>query len=163
MHFKFLGMENFRDLLIQVYQNTNQFGKDQGMVLNKFDAEGIEYELLIQDKHLATPTTAHGGVIAAFMDGILGVAALYVSSENANLVSTVEFKINYLSPVRKGDILIGKGSIVSKGKRIIVASGEITRKSDGESVAIATGTFNAYPYEKSGMNADYFKKNNVIS
>lgn len=149
-------MENFREVLLQIYQQTNQYGNHQGMELIKFEADGIEYKMPVTDQHLATPTTAHGGVIAAYMDGILGVAALYVSSENGNLVSTVEFKINYITPVRKGDVLIGKGKVISKGKRIIIAQGEIINEKSGELVAVATGTFNAYPYEKSGMvKADF--------
>jgi uncharacterized protein (TIGR00369 family) len=107
---------------------------------------------------LATPTTAHGGLVAGYMDGILGLAALYVSSEDGKLVSTVEFKINYLAPVFKGDILIGKGWTISAGKRIIVAQGEIINESNGKKVAIATGTFNAYPYEKSGISFEDFKQ-----
>jgi uncharacterized protein (TIGR00369 family) len=101
---------------------------------------------------LATPTTAHGGIIAGYMDAVLGLAALYVSSENACLVSTVEFKINFISPVRVGDVLIGEGRVISKGKRIIVAEGKIYQAGSGDLVATATGTFNAYPYEKSGMS-----------
>ena len=90
------------------------------MDLQKFEAEGIRYRLQVTKDHLATPTTSHGGLIAGYMDGVLGLAALYVSSENGNLVSTVEFKINFISPARLGDILIGEGQVVSKGKRIIV-------------------------------------------
>lgn len=142
---------NIREQLIKIYTQTNQFGKLIGIELKKFEADEIIYELHISDKHLATPTTAHGGVLSAFMDGILGLAALYVSSENGNLVSTVEFKINYLKPARKGDVLIGIGKIISNGKRIIIAQGEIIDQATGDKVAIATGTFNAYPYQKSGM------------
>ena len=148
----FITMEDFRSLLIKTYQETNQFGKHVGMELTKFEADGIAYRLVIDSKHLATPTTAHGGIIAGYMDGILGLAALYVSSENAHLVSTVEFKINFLAPVRIGDVLIGEGKVISKGKRIIVAEGRIFKEKTSEMVAIATGTFNAYPYQKSGMS-----------
>lgn len=144
-------MENFRAILIKIYQETNQFGKYAGMELTKFEEDGIAYRLQVRENHLATPTTAHGGVIAGYMDGILGLAALYVSSENGNLVSTVEFKINFLSPVRLGDILIGAGKVISKGNRIIVTEGRIYKEKTNELVAIATGTFNAYPYQKSGM------------
>ena len=144
-------MENIRENLIQIYQQTNQFGHLIGIDLVKFEADEIRYKLIIQDKHLATPTTAHGGVLSAYMDGILGLAALYHSSEYGNLVSTVEFKINYLMPARKGDVLIGTGKVISKGKRIIIAQGDIVNEKTGEKVAIATGTFNAYPYQKSGM------------
>lgn len=151
-----MEMENIRDILIKVYSQTNKFGELLGINLTKFQADGIEYRLPISEKHLATPTTAHGGVLSAYMDGILGLAALYVSSENGCLVSTVEFKINYLKPVRKGDVLIGKGTVISKGKRIIITQGEIIDEATGDKVAIATGTFNAYPYQKSGMNMTDF-------
>ena len=149
-------MENIRDTLIQIYSKTNQFGELLGAHLEKFAEDECVYRLEISDKHLATPTTAHGGVLSAYMDGILGVAALYVSSEDGCLVSTVEFKINYLKPVRKGDVLIGIGTVISKGKRIIISQGKIVNEATGEKVAIATGTFNAYPYQKSGMSKNDF-------
>jgi uncharacterized protein (TIGR00369 family) len=144
-------MENFREILIEKYQASNNFGRLFGMELLKFEADMIRYKLVIDKSHLATPTTAHGGVLAGFMDGVIGLAALYVSAEDANLVSTVEFKINFLSPVRIGDVLIGEGKVVSKGKRIIIAEGRIFNEKTQEDVAIALGTFNAYPFEKSGM------------
>lgn len=145
-------MENIREQLIKVYSQTNKFGHLIGIDLIKFEKDEIKYKLVIDERHLATPTTAHGGVLSAYMDGILGLAALYVSSEMGNLVSTVEFKINYLQPARKGDVLIGIGKVISSGKRIIIAQGEIINESTGAKVAVATGTFNAYPYQKSGMN-----------
>lgn len=151
-------MDNFRELLIETYQKTNQFGRYKGMELTKFESDGIAYRMVVKEEHLATPTTAHGGVIAGYMDGILGLAALYVSSENANLVSTVEFKINFLTPVFLGDVLIGEGTVISKGNRIIVTQGKIHKEGSGEQVAIAMGTFNAYPYEKSGMTFESIHK-----
>ena len=149
-------MSNFREVLIKIYQQTNAFGKMHGMELIKFEADEILYRLEVKKEHLATPTTAHGGLVAGYMDGVLGLAALYYSSENACLVSTVEFKINYLRPVLLGDILIGRGKVISNGKRIIIAQAEIVEEKTQEKIAVGTGTFNAYPYEKSGMTADYF-------
>ncbi len=144
-------MDNFIEKLIEVYQKTNQFGETNGMELISYEEGKIEYKLIVKEKHLATPTTAHGGLIAGYMDGIMGVAALSESSKNLNLVSTVEFKINYIKPAFLGDVLIGKGSVVSAGNRIIIAKGEVYNERTGELIAIATGTFNAYPYQKSGM------------
>ncbi|MBK7129404.1 MAG: PaaI family thioesterase [Crocinitomicaceae bacterium] len=149
-------MTDFRSILIKIYEQTNEYGKLHGMQLQKFEDDEIIYRLEVKKEHLATPTTAHGGLIAGYMDGVLGLAALHASSANACLVSTVEFKINYLKPVRLGDILIGRGYVISNGKRIIISQGEITCEQTGEKVAVGTGTFNAYPYEKSGMNRDYF-------
>ena len=53
-------------------------------------------------------------------------------------------------------MLIGRGKLVKAGKRIIITQGEITNEKTGEPVAIATGTFNAYPYEKSGITKEQF-------
>ena len=143
-------MTDFKTQLLKIYQDTNQFGKENGMIL-KNDSEGdIEYEMTITQQHLATPTTAHGGVVAAYMDGIMGVAALTISAKNMCLVSTVEFKINYLKPAFLGDVLIGKGAVISAGKSIIIAKGEVYNQNN-ELISIATGTFKAYPYQKSGM------------
>lgn len=144
-------MDNFTELLIAKYNETNQFGIVNGMELLSYENGHIEYHMVITKDHLATPTTAHGGIIAGYMDGIIGVAALTESSKSLNLVSTVEFKINYLKPVRVGDVLLGSGNVISAGKRIIIAKGEIKDEKTGDTVAIATGTFNAYPYQKSGM------------
>jgi uncharacterized protein (TIGR00369 family) len=144
-------MKNFEKTLIEIYQQTNQFGRFNEMELISYGNGQCEYKLEVKAHHLATPKTAHGGLIAGYMDGIMGVAALTSSAQNLCLVSTVEFKINYIKPAFKGDVLTGKGNIISAGKRIIIAKGEIFNQKD-ELVAIATGTFNAYPYEKSGMH-----------
>lgn len=144
-------MKDFWNVLLETYQKTNQFGLTNGMDLIDVKSGEITYRLIINHNHLATPTTAHGGIVAGYMDGIMGVAALSKSSEKLNLVSTVEFKINYLKPVFLNDVLIGKGSVISAGNRIIVAKGEIYNEKTNELIAIATGTFNAYPYQKSGM------------
>lgn len=116
----------------------------------------IFYEMEVQNKHLATPTIIHGGMIAAMMDGVLGVAALSLVADENKLVSTVEYKINYFRPAQLGDLLKGEGRVDHRGKRIISCSGEIHNQ-HGEIVAKAMGTLNAYPFEKSDV-ANYQKK-----
>lgn len=110
----------------------------------------ITYEMEVLQKHLATPTAMHGGMLAAMMDGILGVAALSAVANENKLVSTVEYKINYFKPAYLGDLLKGEGRVDHKGKRIISSSGEIFNQ-NGEMIAKAIGTLNAYPYEKSDL------------
>ena len=65
-----------------------------------------------------------------------------------NLVSTVEFKINYFKPVFEGETLIGTGKIEFKGKSLMVTSGKIVKRDSQDLVAMAQGTFNIYPMEK---------------
>lgn len=143
--------------LIEIYNQVNQFGKDNNFELEIINSGEINYKMTVQAKHLATPTAAHGGVIAAMMDGVLGVAALSAVAEEGKLVSTIEFKISYYDPAFEGDILTGKGIVDKKGNRIIFASGEI-KNQHNKTVAKATGTFNAYPFEKSDV-AEYIAKN----
>jgi uncharacterized protein (TIGR00369 family) len=143
--------------LLKIYQLVNKYGQANEMILKIIEPGWIEYSMEIKEKHLATPFAAHGGAVAGLMDGVLGVAALSLTASERKLVSTIEFKINFLKPVFKGDQLVGTGKVLEKGKRIIIANGSIVAANrNNEKVAIATGTFNAYPFEKSGI-AEYLQ------
>ena len=92
---------------------------------------------------------AHGGVLAGLMDAALGAAALTLAFTAGELVSTVEFKINYLQPVHLGDELRAVAQVDHAGKSLIVSSAVIYRQAAGEAaetaVAQGLGTFNRYP------------------
>lgn len=124
--------------------------------MNELDLEvispgHIKYLMPVKEKHLATPIAIHGGVLSAMMDAILGVASLSASCHDGKLVSTVEFKINYLAPARLGDVLVGEGKVIQKGNRLIIAEGDIRLQSTEKFIAKGIGTFSAYPIEKSGV------------
>ncbi len=137
--------------ILKLYNSINQYG-----TLNELDLEvvapgHIRYMMPVKAKHLATPIAIHGGVLSAMMDAILGVAALSSSCHEGKLVSTVEFKINYLAPARLGDMLIGEGTVLQKGNRLIITEGEIRLVDSSKIIAKGMGTFSAYPIEKSGI------------
>lgn len=134
--------------MIQHYNHINKYGADNNMKLEILEPGHAIYTMNIEDKHLSSPNTCHGGVIAGFMDSVIGTAALSKAFEENNLTSTIEFKINYLQPVNLGDVLVGEGKIDFKGKSTIVSSGKIVKQSNGAIVAIAIGTFNVYPLSK---------------
>lgn len=133
--------------ILELYNKINHFGNDHGMVYEVVKPGEIKYTMSIAERHLSGPGVAHGGLIAGFMDAVLGVSALSLALEDGNLVSTVEFKINFIQPVKFGKVIIGIGKVESKGQRIIVSSGEIFDE-EGNCLAKALGTFNAYPAEK---------------
>jgi len=136
--------------ILDIYNKYNNFGRFFDMD-HKVVAPGhIEYNMVVTASHLATPTAMHGGAMAGFMDGVLGVAALSAVEAENKVVSTIEFKINYLSAVFLGDELKGVGIVLRKGKRILLAEGKVFNQKK-ELVATATGTFNAYSFEKSDM------------
>ena len=137
--------------LIEQYIAQNNFGKTLGMDFKIIEPGLVHYFITINQEHLATPKAAHGGVISALMDGVLGIAALSTVTEHKKAVSTVEFKINFFNPALLNDKLLGIGKIEQKGNRLIVTSGEIIcPERDDVVIAKAIGTFNAYPAEKAG-------------
>jgi uncharacterized protein (TIGR00369 family) len=86
---------------------------------------------------LLTPFgAAHGGVLAALVDHVLG-AVCYPLIPRGAWAATTEFKINYLAPVREGT-LEARAEITLLGKRTAVA--RIEAHSNGELVGIAQGT-----------------------
>lgn len=135
--------------IIQGYIKGNNFGRLIGMDFEIVEAGVIEYHIQIEEKHLATPIASHGGVVASLMDSTTGISALSLVCEDGFIVSTVELKLNFLAPVFLGDNLIGKSSVLSRGKRLIVTEAEVLNQ-DGKLVAKGMGTFNVYPLKKAG-------------
>jgi uncharacterized protein (TIGR00369 family) len=137
-------------MIIEAYKQSNVFGNNLGMVLITADKNSAHYQITITKDHMATPLNAHGGVVASLMDGTLGVAALAHALEKNHVVSTIEFKVNFIAPVYIGDILEAKGEVVHAGNRIMVCEGSVYNQK-GEIVAKGTGTFNSYPVEKARL------------
>ncbi len=137
--------------LILRYNQSNQFGKLLGMNFNIIKAGEVEYFLKLNESHLATPKAAHGGSIAALIDGALGVAALSAVCEENKVVSTIEFKLNYFSPALVKDEIVARAKVEQKGKRIIFCSCEVICANRNNTViAKAIGTFNAFEASKAG-------------
>ena len=137
--------------IVQGYIKSNNFGKLLEMNLEILGPGLIIYKMPITDNHLATPVAAHGGSICALMDASMGVCALSQVINDMRVVSTIEMKISFVAPAIRGDVLTAKASIVKSGKRLLFVEGEITNQKD-KIIAIATGTFNSYPYEKVGFD-----------
>jgi uncharacterized protein (TIGR00369 family) len=136
--------------IIDIYNHYNNFGRWLSMQYT-IEAPGkIEYMLKITPDMLATRTAAHGGILAAFMDAIVGVAALSAVYKEGKVVSTIEFKINFLKAAFAGDQLTGKGEVIQKGNRILVTKGEIYNQHN-DLLCSCLATLNAYPFEKSDM------------
>lgn len=139
-----MDMQTFEEF----FKKVSLFDETLGFEL-KINAPGdISYQFQVQEKHLSSPGVSHGGVLAAFMDSILGMTALSYCMQNNHLCSTVEFKINYITPARLGDTLKGRARLDYTGSSLIVTSGEIISL-DGQTLyAKGQGTFSQYPLQK---------------
>lgn len=132
--------------LLDLYNQVNAFGRDHEMTYRVLDPGHIEYQFTPGTRHLATTTAVHGGMIAAYMDAVIGVAALSAVYHEGKLVATVEFKINFTAPATAGNQLTGTGKLIQKGRSMLVVKGDITNE-QGTLIATAIGTLKAYPYQ----------------
>jgi uncharacterized protein (TIGR00369 family) len=79
----------------------------------------------------------HGGAIYSLGDAAVAIALLTVA-ESGEQVVTIEGKLNFLAPVREGQ-LVAEGRIVHRGRRI--ALGEADVLLDGRDGLVAKGLF----------------------
>lgn len=144
-------MSQHNQQLIEKYMASNQFGKLIGMQFTILEPGLIHYSLSIRQEHLATPNAAHGGLISALADGALGVAGLSAVYQENKVVSTIEYKINFLAPALLNDELMAIAKVEHKGKRILIISCDVLCVNRNNMIlAKALGTFNAYDAIKAG-------------
>jgi uncharacterized protein (TIGR00369 family) len=90
----------------------------------------------VRDELLTPFGTLHGGVMAGFVDHVLG-CVLYPLMQRGQWAATTEFKLNYLAPV-KGGALRGEATVVALGRRTAVVG---VRVADARQlVCVAQGT-----------------------
>jgi uncharacterized protein (TIGR00369 family) len=79
---------------------------------------------------------AHGGVLAAVVDHVLG-SAVFPVVPRGTWPATLELKVNYLAPVRVG-LLRARGEVVALRRATAVV--RIDAENDGRAVGAALGT-----------------------
>lgn len=104
--------------------------------------EGVGRVTISVDERLMHPQMiVHGGVIFTLADTAMSMALISVFPAGTS-VSTIEAKINYMLPVREGELL-AEGTITHQGRSIAVAEATVFNIVNGERKAIAKvlGTF----------------------
>jgi acyl-CoA thioesterase len=109
-----------------------------GMEVVRADADGSDFEIAIDGRHLQAYGTAHGGVVAGLIDAAMGLAAL-ARLPDGDGCATIEMKLNFTGPAPPGR-LIARGRVLHEGRRILTASAE-ARDEGGALVAVGQGTF----------------------
>ena len=90
--------------------------------------------------------TAHGGVLTALVDHVLG-AVLYPLMPRGSWAATTEFKVNLLAPVRDG-VLRARSEVMAMTKRTAVVRIDVTN--DDRLVGLAQGTVTISPPKPKG-------------
>lgn len=144
-------LEKFAETFIQ----GNEFDRTMEMSFKLLSPGRIEYSMPVEQKHVSFGNVAHGGALSALMDATLGLAALSQVVPDGQLVSTVEFKMNFIRPVHVGDIIKGAGAVEHNGRSLIISHANIYLNDTDTLVAKGLGTFNKYPMEKKGLTNIY--------
>jgi uncharacterized protein (TIGR00369 family) len=97
--------------------------KTIGANLGRVDKGYVEIELPHSEKINQQQGGFHGGSIGAIADTAAGLACLTVAPEGME-VTTVEYKINFLSNFTGGKLL-AVGKVIKPGKRVIISTAEI--------------------------------------
>ncbi len=102
---------------------------------------GIEIDLA--QKHLQPFGLVHGGVFATIIDSAASWALFYGIEDHDAGLTSVDLKLNYLSPVVAGK-LIAKGRQIKIGKTLGYAEAEVADQT-GKIVAHGTSTIMILP------------------
>jgi uncharacterized protein (TIGR00369 family) len=92
-------------------------------------------ELPVTEDLLNPFGAAHGGVVSALVDHVLGAVCLPVIERGA-WPATLEFKLNFLAPARVGT-MVAEATIVSLSKRTAVVRVDVTN--GGRPICAAQG------------------------
>jgi acyl-CoA thioesterase len=106
--------------------------------LGGYDVVGdkVVVKLPLEQKHLNQLGLAHGGAIATLIDNSMGLACLVASGKP---LVTVEFKISFMRPARKG-VLTATSKVDKMGEHLAFVQCEVSDGS-GQLVAKAFGTY----------------------
>ncbi|MEA3361284.1 MAG: PaaI family thioesterase [Thermodesulfobacteriota bacterium] len=117
--------------------NTSPYIVLLSMELKHLDRGESRIDIETGQKHLQPYGIVHGGVCASLIDAA-AYWAVYAGIDEIVGLTTVELKVNYLSPVSKG-LLICKGKSIKIGKTICLGEASIEDEK-GNLVAHGTST-----------------------
>ncbi len=99
---------------------------------------GVSQAFYASAHHCNGRGAVHGGMFAAFLDGLLAHAA-HVGSDQT--LVTVQMSINYLAGARQGQWVIGQAHITRRTRDLAFV--EAVLQADGRDLVRASGVFKA--------------------
>jgi uncharacterized protein (TIGR00369 family) len=101
-------------------------------------------ELAVRQQHLRPLGIMHGGVVAALLDTVIGVAAFSQAPADHYAV-TVQLNVNFIRPAWEGETLLATGEVLHTGRQTAVGRGEV-RNAAGILVASGSATCMYLPH-----------------
>ena len=100
--------------------------------------EGVVSPVVVDRVYVGPPGAVHGGIVAAYLDEILGGAALRGTGRPS---VTGELTVRYVKPVPAETPLLGRGRLVADYGRYVDVEGSLEEFGIGRVVATARGRF----------------------
>jgi acyl-coenzyme A thioesterase PaaI-like protein len=110
-----------------------------GLHVRSFRTDGgVVSPIVIAGRWEGPPGAAHGGIVAAYLDEVLG-AAVAAATRRASV--TGELTVRYVAPVPTEAPLLGRGRVVADHGRYVDVEGRIEAFPGGRLLATARGRF----------------------
>jgi len=135
-------MVNLPKSLRDLFPHPDNWGEQVGYHYLEHGEGWVRTKLTVEKKHISPSGVTHGGVISSFVDWSMG-GAVFTTLKPGQLCSTIEFKLNYLSPVKLGEEIFCDAKVKYAGKSHAVIEFHVWRE-EGKDVAVGVGTFNIY-------------------
>lgn len=121
-------------------ETPQRFSDSIGLLFTEMDDGHSRGVVKVTDDLKNPHGVLHGGVLYTMADTGMG-AALYTELGAEESCATIEVKINYLQPVKEGEVVC-ETEIVNKGRSVAYLESELVN--DGETVARATGSYSVF-------------------
>lgn len=100
--------------------------------------DGVLSPIVVSPEYEGPPGAVHGGIVAAYLDEILGGAVVRATGRPA---VTGELTVRYVRPVPSDMPLLGRGRLVTDHGRYVDVEGSLEELEGGRVVATARGRF----------------------
>jgi len=107
--------------------------------------DGVLSPVVVSSQYEGPPGAAHGGIVAAYLDEILGGAVVRATG---NAAVTGELTVRYVRPVPTETPLLGRGRLVKDHGRYVDVEGSLEELGTARVVATARGRF--FPFATTG-------------
>lgn len=128
--------------LRRLFPHPDNWGAQVGYEYVEHGHGWVRTKLKILKKHISPSGVTHGGVISSFVDWAMG-GAVFTLLKQGQLCSTIEFKLNYISPVKLGETIFCDAKVKYAGRSHAVIEFHVSRRK-GKDVAVGVGTYNIY-------------------
>ncbi len=131
----------FRKYLEETYK-TPVLENFLGLEVAEISEGKIIYRMQIIDKHSNMYGFVHGGTLASISDVAMGVSCITLGKR----VVTIDMSLSYIKGAPVGSTLTAVGKVISKGKTIMRAVGEVFNENQllvrSQASYFVTGDFN---------------------